>query len=659
MNTMFFNAGGLTEHKQKAIALVIKSLQLDVVIIVDTRIVEERNRNCRHNMKLMLGCKYRTQFLPTVKTDDFKLIGGMMIITSDRVTNLEITQLIHLGTLAKIQFKFGLVPISIIAVYMPNINPNQGSLQSQLKKQLKVDDVQKHIRNSIEEHILMAQAEAHNIIVGGDFNSDLNDNDKMKMKFLLTNLNMQHSANESQLLQATYVRGEPGSKHFIVSRPDHILHYGKDIISKSCNVYDHTAFLNDHKPLITSFEVINQKKPHYQVLNAVKRIKYDPSNSEQKAVFLQSLEEADTYIDAEPEVRLQNITRDTVNIIKHFDKSKRSKRGTQRSNWSPMNQALECQLEAIASIRRRVFGFRSTKKLNNRNYIKVLALIRKQWRLRLRRVARNEQQYIEFLQASEYNVDFWENIPFNELSSIVVTAFKHTKILLAHKLRKQRFAEFREAISKREFNFQLNELGSVIKSVMGSKRIYYSMEELRVEGERLIEPGQIHKILTDNFEKWFETPEAELLEDWPRALTDHNAFITMCGKQQLPANVAQKLWESVSKRPENSIHFAHFKSSVMMTPTIEEFMEVVKSSKSGSAAGMSDLSYDMVKAWPKETMQAVHQSLAQLWENKTIPEDWKWKWMNPIPKAVDPTINELRPLCLIEVMRKLWSVIFV
>ena len=38
------------------------------------------------------------------------------------------------------------------------------------------------------------------------------------------------------------------------------------------------------------------------------------------------------------------------------------------------------------------------------------------------------------------------------------------------------------------------------------------MEELRVEGERLIEPGRIHQILKDNFKKWFATPKAELEE---------------------------------------------------------------------------------------------------------------------------------------------------
>ena len=64
------------------------------------------------------------------------------------------------------------------------------------------------------------------------------------MKFLLTDISMQHSATDSQLLQATYVRGTLNKKSYVATRPDHILHYGDGIIPQACHVYDHTAFIN-------------------------------------------------------------------------------------------------------------------------------------------------------------------------------------------------------------------------------------------------------------------------------------------------------------------------------------------------------------------------------------------------------------------------------
>lgn len=33
---------------------------------------------------------------------------------------------------------------------------------------------------------------------------------------------------------------------------------------------------------------------------------------------------------------------------------------------------------------------------------------------------------------------------------------------------------------------------------------------------------------------------------------------------------------------------------------------------------------------------------------------WKWRWILPIPKEADPSLNDLQPLLLFETTRKLW-----
>ncbi len=189
-----------------------------------------------------------------------------------------------------------------------------------------------------------------------------------------------------------------------------------------------------------------------------------------------------------------------------------------------MNQALEIQLNSIINIRRRVFGFRTTSKLTERTYIKLLAAVRKQWRLKLRQLARSDEQLAEFHELSVYNPNHWQNISLVQLQNDVEVAYQHTKKLLAYRLRKQRYNEFKLSIENREYSYQVNKLGKVIKSVMGSKRIYYSMEELRIDGQRLIESGEIHRILMNHFQQWFETPQAELQEDWPASFITVTAY---------------------------------------------------------------------------------------------------------------------------------------
>ena len=58
----------------------------------------------------------------------------------------------------------------------------------------------------------------------------------------------------------------------------------------------------------------------------------------------------------------------------------------------------------------------------------------------------------------------------------------------------------------------------------------------------------------------------------------------MCMKHSSPTVVTSKLWESVKKRPENSIHLQTFQNYVMSTPTMQEYMDQVKAAKSDSAA---------------------------------------------------------------------------
>jgi hypothetical protein len=48
-----------------------------------------------------------------------------------------------------------------------------------------------------------------------------------------------------------------------------------------------------------------------------------------------------------------------------------------------------------------------------------------------------------------------------------------------------------------------------------------------------------------------------------------------------------------------------------------------------------------------------------MWARKEIPDHWRWRWLVPIPKVPNPTLADLRPLSLIEPLRKVWTSIFV
>ena len=95
-------------------------------------------------------------------------------------------------------------------------------------------------------------------------------------------------------------------------------------------------------------------------------------------------------------------------------------------------------------------------------------------------------------------------------------------------------------------------------------------------------------------------------------------------------------------------------------PSLVEFQAAIRHHKGSTAPGAIDLIYNMVKGWPAQVTERVHGLLTQAFSG-TPPAWLQWGWLCPKPK--DPengiTLDGLRPLMLLEVLRKLWVWIMV
>ena len=55
-----------------------------------------------------------------------------------------------------------------------------------------------------------------------------------------------------------------------------------------------------------------------------------------------------------------------------------------------------------------------------------------------------------------------------------------------------------------------------------------------------------------------------------------------------------------------------------------------------------------------------YEILVEMWNNKEIPEFMKWRWICLLPKVPNSlSPSDLRPITLVEILRKLWSGFFV
>ena len=179
----------------------------------------------------------------------------------------------------------------------------------------------------------------------------------------------------------------------------------------------------------------------------------------------------------------------------------------------------------------------------------------------------------------------------------------------------------------------------------------------------ITDPVAIHRSITEHFSKWFEPLHGNqasnnidelisLAQPWPQ-------FAERFRPTKIPMELLRDIYDAMQAGPseEKKAHMAH---TLTATPSFDEFSTALKYTGNHSAPGVSGLTYSMIKAWPLEIQSFIYDQLVLMWSaNKTYPGAWKVKWLAPIPKSPVPHLDNLRPISLLETLRKLWVAIII
>jgi hypothetical protein len=107
-------------------------------------------------------------------------------------------------------------------------------------------------------------------------------------------------------------------------------------------------------------------------------------------------------------------------------------------------------------------------------------------------------------------------------------------------------------------------------------------------------------------------------------------------------------WQALITQPKREQVKEQLVQIFTCPPSFKAFQAAINARSGRTAGWSSELTYNMVQAWPEVLSRAVYDLLVQMWTNKHIPEWWRWRWLIPIPKKpATPTIDELRPIMLI------------
>lgn len=336
-----------------------------------------------------------------------------------------------------------------------------------------------------------------------------------------------------------------------------------------------------------------------------------------------------------------------------------------RHCWSPQMVAIMVARRSILCIRRHMHGHCNYPVWTRDNYKEGLKKVRRAWRWDLDRLRATGPTPLSenFL----YNWDYWTNMTYDDLLFIPDKALRELSNNLSGKEAKAMRSGINENTRKLEENRTAGLLGKVIQPLLGTIREPFSLRSLNNNGVVLTDQYEIYDVIKQYFYEHFKDyrqsdfPPLESDEDltnWLR-FDSLEAYKLAHAHLNIPVSLVEAIWGA--SRPKVSINEAmNDPWGLMATPTLQEFQQSINHTKSFSSGGMSGLTNNMMKCWPKKMVESVHMMLCDIWnDDHGIPDYWKWKWLVPIPKVPNPAKEDLRPLALIEVLRKVWSGIFV
>ena len=138
--------------------------------------------------------------------------------------------------------------------------------------------------------------------------------------------------------------------------------------------------------------------------------------------------------------------------------------------------------------------------------------------------------------------------------------------------------------------------------------------------------------------------------EWTTALLSRDTFRAKIAYLLIPTHLTNFIWESLANVP--NIHAGREQLHTVFTqpPTYDDYLLAIKSDKKNTAPGLTGFSYRHLKALPDDLHKATYVMLCSLWPTQHIPDYWKQRWLVPLPKT---SIEDLRPICLLEIFRKL------
>ena len=262
----------------------------------------------------------------------------------------------------------------------------------------------------------------------------------------------------------------------------------------------------------------------------------------------------------------------------------------------------------------------------------------------------------------------WSSMSTSEASSTIAALFSPLKDRMHYRRRKQGRRLISKFVQQNEDRRKGKQFRALFKSLFN--RHTRPLDEVVLpDGSIVSDPRDLLDVLTDHMTQWHQLNTADPSIEWPQLLTN-NKYLSERKDQQLlslqnvPTSLLDAINSAISMHTDNHTLHDTMNDTLNRDINFADFMNEIHRRANNKSPGPSGFTINMLKSLPSSTLQALFDSLNELWtspDQSILPDSWYTRWLCLIPKDKfgPPNLDRIRPISLFEVIRKVWTSILI
>lgn len=591
-----------------------------ITALLDTRAPKSRQPFLRLSWQNLVGAEGRVSF--SASSTDRQSVGGQMHLVSSewgRYVMSTWSDRSGLGILHETKIRRHGHIVRFLTVYWPVDHSDEDSdqLGAQLARFIHLEgsnlSKQEYILSNIASR---ARKPHHTFVVGGDFNSPLSDLTHLPVLSHLTPAALNCSTTRYSGTKAT-------------GTIDHILYAGQ-LLQAGCVDGSCWSTFSDHRIVWARLAVPGP--------NSI-RISSSPKRRQDRSLRPDS-RDLETFQQAMVDGMLQRESLSPLDRAEHICRSAavlatRPAKQHRFHLWTPLTSGLLIWLQFLDSLQTTPVDKAAIRARN-----------------RILRIGLNGPEILLEIQRIPLILPLstWLALPSTHgMGDYIVEQRRIILKQLHGRARRARQEKIWSAIGR------LRSDPYRFYSSMGLPRLHPDLSTLQNGDTFMTDPEVIDSHLATYFHQQFQCNEEIRLDLWDQ-LQQSSSLSTL-----LPNNVPPQLQETILaaiRAPTSAARqkVANALSRDQVRPTLEEFIQILHKANKTSAGGPSGCTYRHISLLPPLVLNELYNALSQMWDSGSCARGWLGhKTLILIPKRAGTcTVQNLRPIVLIEVARKLW-----